>query len=40
MGGGQGPLKGEHSECGQKVFLVATAEDILPKVRPERMPEY
>lgn len=31
MGGGQSPLKGEHSECAQKVLLVATADDIFSK---------
>lgn len=40
MGGGQSSFKREHDECVQGVLLVATAEDVYPKVRPVQMPEY
>lgn len=30
----------EHSERAPEVLLVATAEDICPKVRPGQTPEY
>ena len=32
--GEQGPLKREGRKCTQVVLLVATVEDVYPKVRP------
>lgn len=40
MGDGQGPFEREHSECAPVVLLVATAENVYPKVRPAHKPEY
>lgn len=38
MGGGQGPIKRDRSECTQEVLPVAAAED--PRGRPVQMPEH
>lgn len=38
--GCQGPFTRERSEGAQGVLLVASVEDVYPKVRPIQMPVY